>query len=130
MEEQEDDWVWTERIRERQRQIELAMEGYLDMEDNVALVKELLDNYKTNKAKLAVMDKTPEIILLEKQMTYLDECVKTLDAEEQLMFKELYEKNISLSKVARKYGYCKSSIQYHKKRIIAKLDILFDGKTW
>jgi DNA-directed RNA polymerase specialized sigma subunit len=63
-------------------------------------------------------------------MTYLDECVKTLDAEEQLMFKEMYEKTISLSKVARKYGYCKSSIQYHKKRIIAKLDILFDGKTW
>ena len=130
VEEQEEDWVWTERIRERQRQLELAREGYLELEDNVALVKELLTNYKINKAKIAVMDKTPELELLEKQMNYLDECVKTLDAEEQVLFREVYEKRVSLQKLARKYGYCKSSIQYHKHRIIAKLDILFTGKTW
>lgn len=92
VEEQEEDWVWTERIRERQRQLELAREGYLELEDNVALVKELLTNYKINKAKIAVMDKTPELELLEKQMNYLDECVKTLDAEEQVLFREVYEK--------------------------------------
>lgn len=129
-EEEEDDWVWTERIRERQRLLELAREGYIELEDNMALVKELLTNYKTNKAKIAVMDKTPEIVLLEKQMNYLDECVKTLDAEEQQLFKELYEKGNSLRKIGRKYGYGKTTMEYRKKRIAAKLEILFSGKPW
>jgi len=129
-EENEDDWVWTERIRQRQRQLEIAKEGYSEVEDNMALVKELLDNYRTNKAKITVMDRTADIIMLEKQMDYLDACVKTLDADEQQLFREIYVVGNALRKVGRKYGYSKTGIIYRRDRIIAKLDILFDGKTW
>jgi len=129
-EEQEDDWVWTERIRERERLLELAIEGYVDVEDNMAEVNELLKNYKTNKSKLAVMDKTPELELLKKQMDYLDECIKTLDPEEQEFIREICVYGKSLQKVARTLGYCKGTMQYRKRRIVNKLNILFDGKTW
>lgn len=121
------DWVWDLRIREAEQRRLIEEEYGKDGNDIMAAVKDLLKNYKLNKAKAAVGG-TIESKRLKEDMEYLDNCVNALDDEAQAIIRGLYFEGKSMSKLAKCLGYCKTAIFNKKSRALSMLEILFAAR--
>lgn len=125
---EETDWVWDLRVREAIRQKEIAEEFGEAVESEMPEIKELLGNYKINKARIAVGN-SREVIALKADMEYLDRCIDQLDTEAKAIITLLYVQGQSLRIVGRRLGYSKSAIDKKKKRAFQMLEILFADKA-
>jgi len=124
----ETDWVWDLRIREAVRRKEIAEEYGEAVESDMPEIKNLLENYKINKARIAV-GSSREVIALKADMEYLERCIDQLDTEAQAIITLLYVQGQSLRNVGRRLGYSKSAIDKKKKRAFQMLEILFADKA-
>lgn len=122
------DWVWDLRIREAEQKRLIDDEYGKDGEETMAVIQDLLKNYKLNKAKAAVGG-TVESKRLKEDMEFLDVCIAALDDEARAIIRGLYIDGLSMNKMANKFGYCKSSIFYKKSRALSMLEILFAARA-
>jgi len=116
----ETDWVLDYRLQETNKKASDSKS-----EDEYKMVKELLKNYKINKARIAVSNKNDVASLLEK-MVFLDKCIDTLDKEAKYIITNIYIKGVSLKNTGDKYGYSKAGVQYKRDRAIKILEMLFN----
>lgn len=119
------DWVWDLRIKE---ELARRMQEDEDGEERYSMVKELLKNYKLNKAKTSVGIDSKEIQELKEQMDFLDLCISKLDGEAYGLIKEHYVNGRSLTFVGKMFGYSKTGARYKRDRAITILEILFNEK--
>lgn len=124
---EETDWVWDLRVREAIRQKEIAEEYGEAVESDMPQIKELLENYKINKAKIAVGN-GKEITELKADMEFLDRCIDQLDEEARAIITLLYVQGQSMSRVGRRFGYCKSAVHKKRNRALQILEILFGSR--
>ena len=95
------------------------------------MVKELLKDYKVNKARIAVANKDDKkISKLIRKIKFLDKCIETLDVETKEIIEDLYIQEVSLRKACVKFGYSKSGIAYKRDKTIELLEILFKEKYY
>lgn len=125
---EEIDWVWDLRLREARRKKELAEEFGEEVESEMPKIKELLKNYKLNRARVAVGE-TEEIRELKSDMDFLDKCIDQLDDEALAVVTLLYKQGLSMSAVGKRLGYSKGGIQKKNNRAIEMLEILFADKA-
>lgn len=121
--ENEPDWVWDLRIREEEKR-RLLEEEYGEVK-KVSMVKELLKNYKLNKAKIAVGGDDPFVQELKVQMERLDRCIETLDDLDKTIITDIYIRRESLSKVAKRFGFAKTSTLRMRDRAVKIVEILY-----
>ena len=122
------DWVWDLRLREARRKKELAEEFGEEVKSEMPKIKELLKNYKLNRARVAVGE-TEEIRELKSDMDFLDKCIDQLDDEALAVVTLLYKQGLSMSAVGKRLGYSKGGIQKKNNRAIEMLEILFADKA-
>lgn len=125
---EETDWVWDLRIKEARRKKELAEEYGEEEKSEMPQIKELLKNYKLNKARIAVGE-SEEIQTLKADMEFLDKCIDQLDADAMAVVTLLYKQGLSLSAVGRKLGYSKQAIHKKCNRALQILEILFADRA-
>lgn len=125
---EEIDWVWDLRLREARRKKELAEEFGEEVKSEMPKIKELLKNYKLNRARVAVGE-TEEIRELKSDMDFLDKCIDQLDDEALAVVTLLYKQGLSMSAVGKRLGYSKGGIQKKNNRAIEMLEILFADKA-
>lgn len=125
---EETDWVWDLRIREAKRDKELAEEFGEEVESEMPKIKELLKNYKLNRARVAVGE-TEEVRELKADMDFLDKCIDQLDADAMAVVTLLYKQGLSMSVVGKRLGYSKGGIQKKNNRAIEMLEILFSDRA-
>lgn len=118
---EETDWVWDLRLKEERRKKEIAEEFGEEVENDMPEIKELLKNYKLNRAKIAVGESQE----LKADMARLDKCIAELDGEANAIITLLYVQGQSLRKVGNTLGYCKSVIDRKKDRAMEILAILY-----
>ena len=124
---EETDWVWDLRVREEIRRKELAEEFGEAVESSMPEIKNLLENYKINKARIAV-GSGKEIDCLKTTVEFLEKCIDQLDDEAKAIITLLYVQGQSMSKVGRKFGYCKSAVHKKRNRALQILEILFESR--
>lgn len=122
------DWVWDLRIREAEQKRLLEEEYGKDGNDVMAAIKELLKNYKLNRAKAAVGG-TVESKRLKEDMDFLDVCIAALDDEAREIISGLYINGQSMSKLGNRLGYCKAAIYKKRNRAVGMLEILFAARV-
>ena len=122
------DWVWDLRIREAEQKRLLEEEYGKEGDDIMAAIKELLKNYKLNKAKAAVGG-TVESKRLKEDMDFLDVCIAALDDEAREIISGLYINGQSMSKLGNRLGYCKAAIYKKRNRAVEMLEILFAARV-
>lgn len=122
------DWVWDLRIREAEQRRLIEEEYGKDGNDTMAAIKELLKNYKLNKAKAAVGG-TVESKRLKEDMEFLDVCIAALDDEAKAIIRGLYIDGQSMSKLGNRFGYCKAAIYKKRNRAVQMLEILFAARV-
>lgn len=125
---EETDWVWDLRIKEARRKKELAEEFGEEVESDMPEIKELLKNYKLNKARIAVGE-SEEVQVIKADMEYLDKCIDQLDDDALAVVTLLYKQGLSMSAVGKRLGYSKGGIQKKNKRAIEMLEILFADRA-
>jgi len=121
------DWVLDYRLYQtKQKKLQELANNENYGEDYNKMVKELLKNYKLNKARIAVGSKDDvELIGLIDKLNFLDKCIDTLDDEAMELINIIYIQGVSLRKAGIKLGYCKTGLAYKRDRAIALLDMLF-----
>lgn len=121
------DWVLDFRLKQKRKTEMLNQtENEKYGEDYMQMVKDLLKNYKLNKARVAVADKDDvKAIELADKMDHLAKCISALDDEARELINDIYIKGMSLSKVGHKYGFSKAGIQYRRNRAIEALEMIF-----
>ena len=87
---EETDWVWGLRLKEARRKKELAEEFGEEVESDMPEIKELLKNYKLNKARIAVGE-SEEVKAIKADMEYLDKCIDQLDDDALAVVTLLYK---------------------------------------
>ena len=122
------DWVWDLRIREAEQKRQLEEEYGKEGDDIMAVIKDLLKNYKLNKAKAAVGG-TVESKRLKEDMDFLDVCIAALDDEAREIISGLYINGQSMSKLGNRLGYCKAAIYKKRNRAVEMLEILFAARV-
>lgn len=125
---EETDWVWDLRLWQSEQKKLLDEEYGADGEKTLETVKELLENYKLNKAKVAIGRK-PETEQLKSDMDFLDKCIEQLDDEARAIVIILFVDGCSLDKAGRRLGYSKTTIHRKKMRAIQILELLFEEKA-
>ena len=91
-------------------------------------IKELLKNYKLNKARIAVGE-SEEVKAIKADMEYLDKCIDQLDDDALAVVTLLYKQGLSMSAVGKRLGYSKGGIQKKNTRAIEMLEILFADRA-
>ena len=124
----ETDWVWDLRLKEARRKKELAEEFGEEVESDMPEIKELLKNYKLNKARIAVGE-SEEVKAIKADMEYLDKCIDQLDDDALAVVTLLYKQGLSMSAVGKRLGYSKGGIQKKNTRAIEMLEILFADRA-
>jgi len=122
------DWVWDLRLWQAEQKKLLDEEYGADGEKTMETVKKLLENYKLNKAKVAVGNK-PETEQLKSDMDFLDKCIEQLDDEAKAIVTSLYVDGMSLAKVGRRFGYCKTAVFKKRNRALKMLELLYCEKS-
>jgi len=122
------DWVWDLRLWQAEQKKLLDEEYGNDGEKAMETVKELLENYKLNKAKVAVGNKS-KIEQLKIDMDFLDKCIEQLDDEAKAIVTSLYVDGMSLAKVGRRFGYCKTAVFKKRNRALKMLELLYCEKS-
>jgi len=122
------DWVWDLRLKEWQREKELAEEFGEEVKSDMPEIKEMLENYKINKARIAVGD-SEEVLAIKADMEFLDRCIDQLDDEAKAIITLLYKQGQSMSTVGRQFGYCKSAVHKKRNRALEILEILFASRA-
>ena len=122
------DWVWDLRIREAEQKRLIEDEYGKDDKKTMAVIQDLLKNYKLNKAKAAVGG-TVESKRLKEDMEFIDVCIAALDDEAQAIIRGLYIEGKSMSKLGNQFGYCKAAIYKKKNRALQMLEILFASRA-
>lgn len=125
---EETDWVWDLRLKEARRRKELAEEFGEEVESDMPEIKELLENYKLNKARIAVGE-TEEVKALKADMEYLDKCIDQLDDDALAVVTLLYKQGLSMSAVGKRLGYVKSAIHKKRNRALEMLELLFADRA-
>lgn len=122
------DWVWDLRIQQEKHRQELAEEFGEEEESIMPGIKELLDNYKINKARIAVGN-SKEVAELKADMEYLDRCIDQLDDEAKAIIVHLYVQGESMSTIGRWLGYSKQAVHKKRNRAMSILEILFADRV-
>ena len=121
------DWVWDLRIAKVIQRKELSEQFGEDVESYMQEILNILKNYKINKSKIAVGN-GKEIIALKEEMDFIDKCIEQLDEESKAIIIFVYVQGLSLSKVGRVFGYCKSAIHKKRNRALQILEILYESR--
>lgn len=121
------DWVWDLRIWQAEQKRLIDEEYEKGGEKAMETVKELLKNYKLNKARVAVGN-IPETEQLRADMEYLDKCIANLDDEARAIITYHYIDGKPLSVVGKRLGYVKSCIHKKRNRAVQMIELLFESK--
>lgn len=119
------DWVWDYRlqlsIRDELRRLEEGGQNEI-----MAEVKKLLKNYKLNKMRIAVGDKTDVSVTdLADRMEFLDSCIEQLDDEARDIINCKYKEGISLRSMARRLNFSDTTIRRKVERALGMVETCF-----
>lgn len=119
------DWVWDYRLQlkidEELRDLEEGGQNEIMTE-----VKHLLKNYKVNKLRIAVGDKTDRSVAeLTDRMEFLDACIDNLDDEAREIITCKFKDGVSLRYMARRLNYSETTIRRKVERALAMVETCF-----